>query len=198
METYNRTLLTQRLLDADFSLLNSQTLKAVLGIEDNRSYYRVVKNFIDSGILIRIEKDAYCVVGKKPDQFAICNFLYQPSYVSLESALNYWGILSQFPFEVTSATPKKTVSKVFSDTVYSYTHLASKYYGMFTKHNNILIALPEKAIFDQVYLASKGLRSLNFDEYDLTKVTKKSVLAVCQQLQADNRVIASVETLFRG
>ena len=36
-----------------------------------------------------------------------------------------------------------------------------------------MIALPEKALLDQLYLAAKGLRSLNLDEYDFSLVNSK-------------------------
>lgn len=198
MASYNLSILAKRLLESEFGLLDSKTLKAVIGVEDKRSYYRIVKTLINANLLTRIEKDAYLVSGKNVNQFAIGNFLYQPSYISLESALNHWGILSQFPFEVTSMTPKRTTTKTYADTVYSYSHLASKYFGMFTKQNGMLLATPEKALFDQVYMASKGLRLLNFDEYDLTGLKKKSVMAVCQQLKADTQIMSIMSNLFES
>lgn len=198
MASYNLSILAKKLLESEFGLLDSKTLRAVIGVNDKRSFYRIVKTLINANLLVRIEKDAYLVSGKNVHQFAIGNFLFQPSYISLESALNHWGILSQFPFEVTSMTPKKTTTKTYADTAYSYSHLASKYYGMFTKQNGILLATPEKALFDQVYMATKGLRLIDFDEYDLTGLKKKSVLAVCQQLRADTRIVSIMENLFRN
>ena len=44
---------------------------------------------------------------------------------------------------------------------------------MYIKKNDVLIATPEKALFDQFYLASKGIKSVNIDEYDLKNINKK-------------------------
>lgn len=80
-------------------------------------------------VLVSIEKNKYLVKGKNVSTFEIANFLYQPSYISLETALNFWGILSQFPYEITSVTLKKSVVKKFDDKVYTYSKISSKYYG---------------------------------------------------------------------
>jgi len=192
MESYNLGGLTKRLLESGINLVNTNTLKQILGIKNERTFYRIVKDFITNDILINLEKNKYGVTGKNISSFEIANFLYQPSYISLETALNYWGILSQFPLEITNITAKKSLTKRFDGKVYTYSHLASKYFGMFTKRDKVLIALPEKALFDQLYLASKGLKTVNFDEYDLTHINKKRFAAICKQLKADKNIIKYV------
>ncbi|MFW5702849.1 MAG: type IV toxin-antitoxin system AbiEi family antitoxin domain-containing protein, partial [Candidatus Dojkabacteria bacterium] len=65
----------------------------------------------DQKVLIQLEKGKYQIAGRSPSDFAIAQFLYSPSYISFETALNYHGILPQFPHEITSATMrrKKTI-----------------------------------------------------------------------------------------
>ncbi len=189
MESYSLSLLTKKMLESEFSLVNSQTLKKLLGVKKERTYYRIVKDFIKNKVLINLERDKYLITGKKAHTFEIANFLYQPSYVSLETALNHWGILSQFPFEITSITSKKTTSKKFEGKMYNYHHLAPKYFGMYTKKDKGLIATPEKALFDQLYLASKGIKVINFDEYDLKNIKSRIFVQICKQLGADKKII---------
>lgn len=197
MESYSLSLLTKKLLESGITLISSKTLKGLLGVKSERTYYRIVNDFIKSNLLTSIEKNKYYVTGKNVDTFEIANFLYQPSYISLESALNYWGILSQFPFEITNITSKKSVTKKFDGKIYNYSHIAPKYFGMFTKNNNILIALPEKALFDQFYLASKGLKSINFDEYELKNINMKTFFEICSQLNADKNMMALVKKIIK-
>lgn len=197
MESYSLSLLTKKLLESEFTLINSKTLGDLLGIKNERTYYRIVKDFIKNNVLASIEKNKYYITGKNIDTFEMANFLYQPSYVSLETALNYWGILSQFPFETTSITLKKGLSKRFEGKIYNYSHIAPKYFGMFTKKNNILIALPEKALFDQLYLASKGLKPINFDEYDLKNINFKTFSEMCHQLRADENIMDLVKKVIK-
>ncbi|MFH1601615.1 MAG: hypothetical protein ABIB61_01525 [Candidatus Shapirobacteria bacterium] len=189
MESYSLSLLTKKILESEFSLVNSQTLKKLLGIKKERTYYRIIKDFIKNKVIINLEKNKYLIAGKGTHTFEIANFLYRPSYVSLETALNHWGILSQFPFEITSITSKKTTTKEFDGKVYNYHHLAPKYFGMCTKKNKGLIATPEKALFDQLYLAFKGIKTINFDEYDLKNIKSKIFIQICKQLRADRKIV---------
>ncbi|KKP46353.1 MAG: hypothetical protein UR39_C0011G0005 [Candidatus Woesebacteria bacterium GW2011_GWA1_33_30] len=189
MESYNLGVLSKKILESGIDLFSSKTLIKLLEINNERTFYRIINDFIKNKILISIEKDKYCIAGKNINSFKIANFLYQPSYISLETALNYWGILSQFPFEVASITLKKSVTKKFDGKVYVFSHISSKYYGMFTKKDGMLIALPEKALFDQIYFASKGIRLINFNEYDLKNINKRRFFEICKQLKADSNIM---------
>ncbi len=197
MESYSLSLITKKLLESGVTLVNTKTLKDILEIKSERTYYRIVNDFTKNKVLVNIEKNKYYVTGKSVDTFEMANFLYQPSYISLETALNYWGILSQFPFETTCITSKKGVTKKFEEKTYNYSHIAPKYFGMFTKKNNVLIALPEKALFDQFYLASKGLKSINFDEYNLKSISRKTLLDICKQLKADKNIMDLVSKIVK-
>ncbi len=190
MESYNLGVLTKKLLESGINLVNSKTLKEILSIKNERTFYRIVNDFIKNKILISFEKNKYCVTGKNVSSFEIANFLYQPSYISLETALNYWGILSQFPFEITSITSKKSMTKNIDEKLFTYSHISNKYFGMFTKKDAVLIALPEKALFDQIYLASKGIKIVNFSEYDLKNINFKSFFEICKQLNANDNIIS--------
>ncbi len=189
METYNISGLTKKLLGSRLKLFTLPTLQNLLKIENERTLFRVIETFQKNGVLTKIERNKYQITDSYVNSFEVANFLYQPSYISLETALNYWGILSQFPYEMTSITTKKTVEKEFDGVTYTYRHICPKYFGMFEKVDNALIASPEKALFDQIYLASKGLKILHMDEYDFTHINKKTFWNLCAQLHADKNII---------
>ena len=190
-------MLTKKLLEFKIEFVNTKTLKELLEIKNERTFYRIVNGFIENNVIVNIEKNKYYVSGKILNTFELANFIVQPSYISLESALNHWGILSQFPIEVTSITNKKSIIKKFEGKVYSYSHISFKYFGIFTKVNNFLIALPEKALFDQLYLVSKGIKSTSFDEYDLSRINKKTFVDICKQLQPDKNVLNFVRKYIK-
>ena len=189
METYKTSTLTKKLLASKLKLFTLPTLHNLLKIENERTLFRVIEGFQKNGILTKIERNKYQITDSHVTSFEVANFLYQPSYISLETALNYWGILSQFPYEMTSITTKKTVSKELDGVTYTYRHISPKYFGMFEKVDKMLIASPEKALFDQIYLASKGLKVLHMDEYDFTQIHKKTFWNLCAQLHADKNII---------
>lgn len=172
MKTYDLSDMAKKLSNSVTGLVDKKSLSLILGVNGERNLYLVISKLIASGWLVKIERNSYKINNRVLHDFEIANFVYQPSYVSFETALNYWGILSQFPFEITSATLKNSKIKTIDDKIFGYSRINKKYYSGFVKVDNFLIASPEKALFDQIYLWSKGLKQLSWDEYDLTRIDK--------------------------
>jgi len=115
---------------------------------------------IKDGILQQVKRGLYVagpgITSSKPDPFLLANHLLGPSYVSLESALSYHGLIPEKVFEITSVTIK--AKRRFSTPlgVYSYTRLSLPYYSYgirsveVDRQHRFLIASPEKALFDKI------------------------------------------------
>lgn len=93
----------------------------------------------------------------------IANSLYFPSYVSMEWALQHYGLIMDRVITITSVTTLR--SKKFK-TPYgplSYTHIAKKRYPIgyttriINKNESFLIAKPEKALLDYINIKAKNL-----------------------------------------
>jgi len=169
---YNLADITNKVINSGFILFNNKTLKDIFEIEKKVTFFTALKKLIDSKILIKVERDKYLLNDKNIKTFNIANLLYSPSYISFETALNFYGILSQFPYEITSVTTKKTMNKKFNDINYSYVHMKNDLYFGYIKKDGILIADPEKAILDQIYISLKGFKKMNIDEYDFSIIKK--------------------------
>ena len=128
------------------------------------------------GKLLRIKRDIYIAPEKISEIKKIANQLYSPSYLSFESALSLWGILSQVPYILTFATPLKSKKYIFlKNTIIEYRQIKKDlFFGYFLK-NNLYIAFPEKALLDTFYFASLGKLEINFKELDLSKIQKKKI-----------------------
>lgn len=95
-----------------------------------------------------------------PNNFLIANHLRGPSYVSLESALSYWGLIPERVYEISSVTTK--TSKTYETAIgrFSYQHLITPYYSFgiksvrLTDMQTALVASPEKALCDKIILTS--------------------------------------------
>jgi predicted transcriptional regulator of viral defense system len=172
MERYNLVAFTKKIYNSRLSFFSLKTLRDILEVKRESSLFLVIKKLLESEILVKIEKDKYMIKGTSIHDFALANFIYQPSYISFESALNFYGILSQFPYEIASATSKKPVEKTFEGKVFAYNHIKRELFWGYQKQDDFLIALPEKALLDQLYLTAKGYKSIGLDEYDLTKINK--------------------------
>ena len=174
MESYNSAILAKKIYDSDFKFFSLKTLKDILGISKESTFYNAVRRLSDNGILRKLEKNKYILQSAQISDLTLANLLYIPSYISFESALNIAGIISQFPYEITSATVKKSSTKKINGKIFSYTHLQKSLFWGYYK-DDYLIAEPEKAFLDLAYLSSKGYKKIDLDEYDLTKINKNKI-----------------------
>lgn len=151
---------------------DTKDLSLFLNVE-GRTLENSIKKLLEQYVLSLLERGKYYVTSKKPNELQIACYVYNPSYISFETALNYHGILSQFPTSVSCATLKKTERKSIDGKEYLFSHVSNKFYIGYEKKDNFLIAIPEKALVDQLYFSIKSLRSIcNLNEYDLSILDK--------------------------
>lgn len=194
METYN---LVQNLNGSGKTFFTTQDLALLGAFSKRRNLENTVKKLIDGRVLVPLERGKYYVSIKAPTVLEIAQFIYSPSYISFETALNYHGVLAQFPIEITCVTTKKGLQKTISQKVYSYIHIKKELFEGFEKVGEALIALPEKALVDQVYLSLKGLKSINnLDEYNFEKIDKAKVGEFIQLLPVDYQ--AKAKKILKG
>lgn len=149
--------------------IDAQTLLNLLAKykKPREAILRMVKN----EELIRLKNGLYVISEKIHQQKLtvipfeqIANFLYGPSYVSMEWALSFYGMIPERVHTVTSMTLGR--NKEFHTPIgnFSYYVLPSKCYsiGVTLKESadfigNFLIATPEKALADVVFKTCKNL-----------------------------------------
>jgi len=105
--------------------------------------------------------------------FVIANKIYSPSYISLECALSYYGIIPEKTFLITSITTKKTYNFKTSIGNFSYRKIKKElFFGYELKKINnqsFLIATPEKALADYFYLNPKNSSKEHIYEMRINK-----------------------------
>ena len=129
------------------------------------------------GYLIALRNGCYTFsdfLGKPDYAYFFANKMYQPSYVSLHSALAFYGIIPEAVVQVTSVSSLKTAffSNPFGE--FSYKNLKSELmfgYDLkpMDKRRNLHFATPEKSILDLLYLYpfynnEQEISELRFDE----------------------------------
>lgn len=123
---------------------------------DRNNFVRWVKK----GYLVRLRQGYYTFPEYKsqPD-FAlyVANRIYRPSYISLHTALAFYGIIPEAIVQFTSVSPLKTIS--FNNSFGDYIYKSVKkelMFGYELKQADggltLLFASPEKAIADLFYL----------------------------------------------
>lgn len=181
MESITIDKATKILYTKRVSLFSINDAKKVFNIEKDNTLYKLLQRLEKKDIIRRIENGKYLFSFIEVSDFEIANFLTSPSYISLESALSFYGILSQFPYTITSITSKKSKRVIYEDKEYEFNHMESKYLYGFFKKNNFLIASPEKALIDELYFVAKKLRIISLEELDLTNINKKHLKSIVKK-----------------
>ena len=136
-----------------------------------------ISRMIKKKEIIQVKKGLYVQspgFGNPINLKVLANLVYGPSYISLEYALSYWGLIPEKVEEITSMTNKR--NKVFETPVgtFSYKYLHSSKFSVGIERISeetgaFLIASKEKALCDRLAL----VKDLNvseipgFFEYDL-------------------------------
>lgn len=112
------------------------------------------------GLLVGLRKGMYVLNAQDRkvhlDRYALANVLYAPSYVSLESALNFYGLIPERVTDVTSVSTRKTARFQNDLGNFTYQHIQPQAFRGFKKAgegaDSFFMAEPEKAVVDFLYL----------------------------------------------
>lgn len=169
------------------------------------------------GKIIRLKRGMYVIsphVTKKAiSTELIANHLYGPSYVSMESALRFYGLIPERVYNTTSMTLKR--SRIFKNQFgqFYYIFCPANYFSIgisqiIQDDYAFLIASPEKALCDLiVYTPKLQLRSLKslqtfleedirFDMDEFYKMDV-SVFERCKQVSKKKKEITNVIKLLK-
>jgi len=164
----------------DEPVFTSSLLRA--GAVDRVDVASQLSRWVASGRLLRLRRGVYAVADsyrkRDPHPFEVANLLVRPSYVSLESALSYHGLIPEAVFATTSVTSARAEDYDTPLGRYAYRHVAP---GLFWGYSLVrltagdgagaLVARPEKALLDLVYLRPRAdspefLRQLRLAQLD--------------------------------
>lgn len=149
--------------------IDAQTLLGLL--TDYRAPRECISYMVKTGELIRLKNGFYLIadrirIGQNmiiPYE-QVANMLYGPSYVSLEWALSFYGMIPEKVHRITSMTlgRDKKYKTAVGDFVYYRLNPDCYSIGVTQKQSNdfiggFLMASPEKALCDLVFKTCKGL-----------------------------------------
>lgn len=149
--------------------LTDAELEALLPGTAN-SRYGIVKRMLAQGKLLHLRRGLYCITNeigyiKKPHPYELAQYVYGPSYISLESALSYHHLIPEAVYTTTSVTSRR--SKEFETPlgIFSYRQvpLEDLYMEVEIIEENgykFFMAKPWKAICDYIFCYKKNWNNL--------------------------------------
>ena len=168
--------LLQKLKEIDKLYYTTNDIRKIENYTEG-SLYVILNRLVNNRDLIRLASGIYILPGRYGEIEKIANLLYVPSYLSFESAISKYGILSQLPYTFSFATTRKSRKITLGDYPVEYRQLQSGLFFDYTQTNDGLsIATPEKALFDTLYLSMIGKLSIDFTSLDTSSVDVKKVL----------------------
>jgi predicted transcriptional regulator of viral defense system len=126
------------------------------------------------GLVVKLRRGIYLLNvhdrAFTPNRAFLANHLYAPSYVSLEYALYFYGLIPEAVFTVTSLATKKTAHFSTPEGEFSYQHIKPAAFRGFrvTKDDKGLsyfMAEPEKAVADFLYFNFRKMFADRIERY---------------------------------
>jgi predicted transcriptional regulator of viral defense system len=177
-------------------LLTSATKQSIFetglllaGAVDPTDVRRQLSRWVRAGRVIQLRRGLYTLAAPyqqiPPHPFLVANSLLPGSYVSLQSALAYYGLIPEYVAQTLSVSTQRPSRWRNPLGDFRFQHLAPHlFFGYqtvtLTPGQEAFLALPEKALLDLVHLTPDGddplylagLRLQNLDRLDLQRLQK--------------------------
>jgi predicted transcriptional regulator of viral defense system len=164
--------------------------------------------WVNSGRIYQLRRGLYSIAPPyqkiKPHPFLVANRLQRASYVSLQSALAFYGLIPEIvniTVSITAGRPERLETPLG---IFEFRHIKSNllfgYQMTDLGGQSALVATPEKALLDLVYLQPRGesskyvheLRLQNLDHLDLDVLKKHSKVFDSPKMRAALKVISQL------
>jgi predicted transcriptional regulator of viral defense system len=178
------------------------------GDADPRDIRRQLSRWKQAGKIYQLRRGLYCLAPPfqkvPPHPFLVANRLLLASYVSLQSALAYYGMIPEHVPVTTSVTTSRPMRWETPLGIYAFRHIQIDFFDGYRlvelgERQRAFIASPEKALLDLIYLEPAGdsfnylteLRLNNLSQLDwqqlerlARKIDKPKLLRAVAALQA--------------
>jgi len=184
------------------------------GDVDPNAVRKQLSRWTQAGRLYQLRRGLYTLAPPfqkaKPHPFLIANRMVSSSYVSLQSALAYYGLIPEYvpvTTSVTTARPARWETPLGS---FEFRHIKAELLRGYRRielgsDQHAFVATPEKALLDLVYLQPGGdspnylreLRLHNLERLDMDELRRQANLAkspkLCRAVNAVTQLTRSEE-----
>jgi predicted transcriptional regulator of viral defense system len=170
------------------------------------AYLRLqLSRWVKAGKIHQLRRGVYALAApyqkQKPHPFLVANQLQSASYVSLQSALSFYGMIPDIVHSTISVTTGRSDSLQTPLGNFEFRHIHKEYFRGYrwidVGGQQAFVAIPEKAILDLIYLQPGGekpefiaeLRLQNLDHLDIQELRKQASLFNKPKIQKSVKVI---------
>jgi len=188
----------KKLREKEIALFTPLEFKRVFGVSDYACQW-FIKTHTKKKLFTKIRNGLYMLADYPANCYLIANRLYEPSYISFDTALSFYGLIPETIYTIASVTAKTTREFKVDNISFSYHKLKKEAYTGYKSikylQNTILIAEPEKALADYLYFVALRKRGLHYERLDLKKIKKARLLSYVR-LFKQPKIIKLVKKIY--
>src|SRR3989338_4853680 len=151
----NQTIFAAKIKEKKLYIFNSSNICLLFGVSAVAAS-ALLHRYKKRGFILQIKRGLYVFPEVLPPDVYVANKLYCPSYISLEFALSYHGVIPETVYEITSVTTKATRRFESLGKSFSYRKIKKTAYAGYEIQKqqglSFNIANIEKAFVDVNYL----------------------------------------------
>lgn len=158
------------ILNSTRSVFNVQSLRMLTECEDSQKLTKSLHYYIKEGKIRNPRRGIYTKATYDEREMA-CS-LFRPAYISLEYVLQRAGVVFQYDDTITCVSYLNRIAEV-DEKIYQFRIINPELWiGMegIEQNDNILIATPERAFLDMVYLSAGNCYFDNLHPLNKTKI----------------------------
>jgi predicted transcriptional regulator of viral defense system len=176
------------------------------GEKDPFDVHRQLSRWTTAGKILQLRRGLYCLAPPYqkviPHPFLVANRLRPGSYVSLQSALSFYGLIPERVPGTTSISAHRPESLRTPLGAFDFRHVQIRWLRGYQlvdlgQYQKAFIALPEKALLDLIYLQPGGDSLAYLQELRLQSLEKLDLpqLRFLSNKSGKPKLIRSVETI---
>jgi len=177
VEKLNRIKAEEKLKSMRIYVFTPREFRDIFRVSQKTASTFISRN-LKSGLFLKMRNRYYLLKDSNPSFYFIANKLYQPSYISLETALSYYGVIPEVVYTATSITTKSTREFETPRGVFSYQRIKKEAFIGYTpkqiEGDIVMFAEAEKALADYLYFVNLKRISLN-DRLNLKAIKKNKL-----------------------
>lgn len=155
----NQTIFATKIKEKKLYIFSANNIRSLFGVSAIAAS-ALLHRYKKQEFILQLKRGFYVFPDFLPPDVYVANKIYTPSYISLEFALSYHGVIPEIVYEITSVTTKATRRFETLEKVFSYRKIKKVAYTGYEIQKqqglSFYMADAEKAFVDANYLRLKN------------------------------------------
>lgn len=195
MKLVNQTIFASKIRGKKLYLFGANDIRSLFGMS-NVAISALLHRYKKQGFILQVKRGLYAFPNFLPPDLYIANKFYSPSYISLEFALSYHGIIPETVYEITSVTTKATRRFETLGKIFSFRKIKKEAYTGYGVEKqgglSFYIADAEKAFVDANYLRLMN-KQKPISRFNKEKINSKKALRYAE-LFGNDKLTSIIKT----